>query len=458
MAIIKLGNDTSGASFSNISTYPYARFMGGTYSVVVEAGDTLTLIGIGEVRANTTGQTMDVAVYVDGTYERVALHEFTFTDTENYVRQTQSFNMDLTPWAGETLIIAQGGWGDLRALLLDADADYFRFGDGDAILADPYPNRTGFANNITASPVWAEIQRGASGPTLSTIPENAYPGQSRTITGTGFGATKGTGGVTIGGDAQTVTAWADTSITFTTVLGGNSFGTDRTLVLTTDADEIDSGTIDLIVEPGTGDFVDVVDPATTNEAAFAYQVEDAGGNPVVTGDQFQWRYTGLAGDVTAMTVQADTLPSSIDQEGDVEGRFWDATDSTWSEWYTFTAAVPVVDDIGPVISIGAINTTDTTPTASGSAGDSDSLTLDLDGVDVTHTSSYNITPLGGSWSQQFPELAIGTYTMTLTGVDTAGNETVETATLQIVEPSTSPSSKLLRQLLRGSLRSSLKLS
>ncbi|MDC8457806.1 Ig-like domain-containing protein [Marinobacter sp. DS40M6] len=120
--------------------------------------------------------------------------------------------------------------------------------------------------------------------------------------------------------------------------------------------------------------------------------------------------------------------------------------------------VTVVDDIAPTISIGAINTMDTTPTASGSAGDSDSLTLDLDGVDVTHTSSYNITPSGGSWSQQFPELAIGTYNMTLTGVDTAGNETVETATLQIVEPSTSPSSKLLRQLLRGSLRSSLKLS
>ncbi|ATN93305.1 hypothetical protein [Marinobacter phage PS6] len=118
----------------------------------------------------------------------------------------------------------------------------------------------------------------------------------------------------------------------------------------------------------------------------------------------------------------------------------------------------LIDGVSPTISIGAINTTDTTPTASGSAGDSDSLTLDLDGVDVTHTSSYNITPSGGSWSQQFPELAIGTYTMTLTGVDTAGNETVETATLQIVEPSTSPSSKLLRQLLRGSLRSSLKLS
>lgn len=118
----------------------------------------------------------------------------------------------------------------------------------------------------------------------------------------------------------------------------------------------------------------------------------------------------------------------------------------------------LIDGVSPTISIGAINTTDTTPTASGSAGDSDSLTLDLDGVDVTHTSSYNITPSGGSWSQQFPELAIGTYTMTLTGVDTVGNETVETATLQIVEPSTSPSSKLLRQLLRGSLRSSLKLS
>lgn len=43
-----------------------------------------------------------------------------------------------------------------------------------------------------------------------------YGGQSVTLTGTGFGATQGAGGVTVEARAATVTAWSDTSVTFTT--------------------------------------------------------------------------------------------------------------------------------------------------------------------------------------------------------------------------------------------------
>ncbi|MDC8455325.1 hypothetical protein, partial [Marinobacter sp. DS40M6] len=111
--------------------------------------------------------------------------------------------------------------------------------------------------------------------------------------------------------------------------------------------------------------------------------------------------------------------------------------------------VTVVDDIAPVISIGALNTTDTTPIASGSAGDADSLVLDLEGVDVTHSSSYNITPSAGSWSQQFPELALGEYLMTLTGVDSAGNETVVTAALNVVESVATSPRGLFQPLFRS---------
>lgn len=111
--------------------------------------------------------------------------------------------------------------------------------------------------------------------------------------------------------------------------------------------------------------------------------------------------------------------------------------------------VVVVDDIAPVISIGALNTTDTTPIASGSAGDADSLVLDLEGVDVTHSSSYNITPSAGSWSQQFPELALGEYSMTLTGVDSAGNETVVTAALNVVESVATSPRGLFQPLFRS---------
>lgn len=51
------------------------------------------------------------------------------------------------------------------------------------------------------------------------------------IAGSGFGASQGSSTLTIGGQAQTVTAWSDTSITFTSVRGSNSMGT-RSLTIT----------------------------------------------------------------------------------------------------------------------------------------------------------------------------------------------------------------------------------
>jgi hypothetical protein len=51
------------------------------------------------------------------------------------------------------------------------------------------------------------------------------------IAGSGFGASQGSSTLTIGGQAQTVTAWSDTSITFTSVRGSNSMGS-ATLTLT----------------------------------------------------------------------------------------------------------------------------------------------------------------------------------------------------------------------------------
>lgn len=67
---------------------------------------------------------------------------------------------------------------------------------------------------------WAAFRQ----PTVSAFgPQILWPGRSSTIQGTNFGATQGTGQVTINiaGNrtaVQTITAWSDTSITFTTVL------------------------------------------------------------------------------------------------------------------------------------------------------------------------------------------------------------------------------------------------
>ncbi|MDX1559723.1 MAG: Ig-like domain-containing protein [Marinobacter sp.] len=94
----------------------------------------------------------------------------------------------------------------------------------------------------------------------------------------------------------------------------------------------------------------------------------------------------------------------------------------------------LVDGVAPVISVNGLTTTDTTPNFTGSAGDAVSLTLDVEGVDVVYSQTYNITPSGGSWSQLSELLALGNYTLTLNGVDAAGNAATEqTATLSIVE-------------------------
>lgn len=247
---------------------------------------------------------------------------------------------------------------------------------------------------------------GPSGPTLDTVPATAYPGQSRTIAVTNAGATQGTGGVTIGGVAQTITAWSDTSITFTTVQGNNKYEAGKTIELTTDGGDTASDTIELIVEPGTGGYVDVVDPAVSDESSLAYQFETAGGDPVATGDQCEWRYTGVGGDPTSMTVQADTLVSDVDAEGDVDVRFWDATDSTWGTWTTLTAEVPVVDETGPTVT-----SADVPADGSYKAGDTLSLTVNTDeNATVSGTPSIPLN-IGGTTRQA--EYASGSGTQAL---------------------------------------------
>jgi hypothetical protein len=63
-------------------------------------------------------------------------------------------------------------------------------------------------------------------PSISTItPATFDSGRSVTLTGEGFGASQGQ--VLIGGVAQNVNTWSDTSITFTTVRGSQSLGACR---------------------------------------------------------------------------------------------------------------------------------------------------------------------------------------------------------------------------------------
>lgn len=99
-----------------------------------------------------------------------------------------------------------------------------------------------FTSNIanflfgTGSNNWAvshiSIEKLVTGPTVTSVSTGTpREGASLTITGTAFGASQGSGDVKINGVAQTVTAWADTSITVTVVLGTNKFGAAYTVVV-----------------------------------------------------------------------------------------------------------------------------------------------------------------------------------------------------------------------------------
>jgi hypothetical protein len=63
-------------------------------------------------------------------------------------------------------------------------------------------------------------------PSISAITPSSFDsGRSVTLTGSGFGASQGS--VLVAGQAQTVTSWSDTGITFTTVRGSQSLGACR---------------------------------------------------------------------------------------------------------------------------------------------------------------------------------------------------------------------------------------
>lgn len=78
-----------------------------------------------------------------------------------------------------------------------------------------------------------KLTGGGSTPAISST-SSASPanGGSLTITGTNFGASQGSGSVTIGGVTQTVTSWSDTSITVTVSRGTNKYGAALNVVVT----------------------------------------------------------------------------------------------------------------------------------------------------------------------------------------------------------------------------------
>lgn len=219
MAIVIVGNNSTGTDYVNVSVYDEARFWGGAYTVTVEAGDTLVALGYGEMRAGSVGGSVAVALYTDEgseVFNLIAKHTFVFPSTSNYTRETEAFNIDLTPYEGLSVIIAVGEWSDARALVPTDSTGEFHWNNSSDTLDDPYTVVSGYVTDASMPAAWAEIERGPVGPTIDNIDGDdvVEPGQTATINITGdIGAVQGTGGVELRTSdgttvvAQTVTAW-----------------------------------------------------------------------------------------------------------------------------------------------------------------------------------------------------------------------------------------------------------
>lgn len=131
-----------------------------------------------------------------------------------------------------------------------------------------------------------------------------------TITGTNFGASQGSGSVTIGGVTQTVTAWADSSITVTVSRGTNKYGAAVNVVVTDNALNSSSPYALTSLLPQSGwDYVDIGTP----NATAAYRITASG--DIASGDQIAWETLG--GDVEVFsdgTFSADAGTVEFDVE------------------------------------------------------------------------------------------------------------------------------------------------
>ncbi len=182
----------------------------------------------------------------------------------------------------------------------------------------------------------------ASGPTITDVntDEALSPGETATITGTGFGATQGTGGVKLTQEAGAlesaltgITWGGDTSITGTVALGGLSYGATTSLVVTDNAAA--TGSIAVTFVPATGySYVTL-----SGYPGTGYVIGEDASPAVVDGDQVEYESTASSG--ATVTVNADgTFVLSTTDPASFSYRVRDNTDNTWSSWGTIRVNMP----------------------------------------------------------------------------------------------------------------------
>lgn len=151
---------------------------------------------------------------------------------------------------------------------------------------DPWTATTSVSRKYS---VYATYLAGAA---ISTVPSTIARGETGlTITGSEFGATQGSGGVTFGAIAMTITAWSDTSITITcpSSIGLLYAASTHVLVVTANDASFDtSAAIPFTPESGR-DYIDLVSPAY---AANSHMLFGYTGTPApVNTDQLEYDTT-----------------------------------------------------------------------------------------------------------------------------------------------------------------------
>ena len=184
--------------------------------------------------------------------------------------------------------------------------------------------------------VLAWLDAASSGPSVTAVntDEALSPGETATITGTGFGATQGAGGVKLTQEAGAlesaltgITWGGDTSITGTVALGGLSYGATTSLVVTDDAAA--TGSIAVTFPPATG----YAAVTLSGYPGTGYVIGEDASPAVVDGDQVEYESTASSG--AGVTVNADgTFVLDTVDPATFSYRVRDNTDNTWSSWGT----------------------------------------------------------------------------------------------------------------------------
>jgi len=317
---------------------------------------------------------------------------------------------------------------------------------------------TDLAGNSADDSTTDELTIDLTDPTVPTVDSLLTNDTTPTITGTADSAdlltvtldgttyTEGDGNLTDNGDDtwsltmpagnELVEGTYDVSVTVTD-LAGNSADDSTTDELTIDLTDPTAPTVDPLLTndttptiTGTADSADLL-TVTLNGITYT----EGDGNLTDNGDD-TWSLTVPTGNELAEGTY-DVSVTVTDLAGNT------ANDSTTDE-LTIDLTDPTVPTVDPLL------TNDTTPTITGTADSADFLTVTLDGITYTEGDG-NLTDNGDdTWSLTVPagnELVEGTYDLSATTTDLAGNSADDSTTDELTIDLTDPTVPTVDPLL-----------